>query len=60
MPPHPYVTSVNIKKLSRLGGYIACEDAAGGGSFIPFLTAAGIIKFIILMVDCNQERIMCL
>ncbi len=29
-----YVTSVNIKKFSRLVGYIACEDPAGGGSFI--------------------------
>ncbi len=29
-----YVTSVNIKKLSRLLGYIACEDP--GGSFIAF------------------------
>ncbi len=25
-----YVTSVNIKKLSRLIDYIACEDPAGG------------------------------
>ncbi len=26
----------------------------------PFLTAARIISFIILMADCNSERIMCL
>ncbi len=44
--------SVNIKKESRLIGYIACEDAAGGGSFISQL-----IKLIILMADCNPERI---
>ncbi len=31
-----YVTPVNIKKLSRLIGYITCEDAAGGRSFIAF------------------------
>ncbi len=31
-----YVTSVNIKKLSRLVDYISCEDAKGGGSFIVF------------------------
>ncbi len=36
MPQRHYVTSVNIKKLSRLVGYIACEDPAGGGSFIAF------------------------
>ncbi len=36
MPPRHYVTSVNIKEESRLIGYIACEDAAGGGSFIAF------------------------
>ncbi len=40
------------KKESRLIGYIACEDAAGGGSFISQL-----IKLIILMADCNPERI---
>ncbi len=27
---------------------------------LPFLTAARIIKRIILMADCNPERIMCL
>ncbi len=26
----------------------------------PFLTAAGIIKCIILMADCNPENIICL
>ncbi len=36
MLPHYYVTPVNIKKLSRLIGYIACEDAAGDTSFIAF------------------------
>ncbi len=37
MAPHHYVTSVNIKKLSRLLGYsITCEDPAGGRSFIAF------------------------
>ncbi len=36
MALHHYVTSVNIKKLSRLVCYIAHEDAAGGGSFIAF------------------------
>ncbi len=31
-----YVTSVNIKKLFRLYKAIACEDPAGGRSFIAF------------------------
>ncbi len=31
-----YITSVNMKKFSRLVGYSACEDPAGGGSFIAF------------------------
>ncbi len=31
-----YITSVNIKKFSRLVNYITCEDPAGGGSFIAF------------------------
>ncbi len=48
-----YIMSVNIEKLSRLVGYITREDPAGGGSFI----AAGIIKCIIFMADCNPERI---
>ncbi len=30
------ITSVNIKKLSRLVSYMACEDPAGGGSFTAF------------------------
>ncbi len=42
-----YVTSVNIKKLSRLLDYITCEDAAGDGSY-SFLTTAGIIQFIVI------------
>ncbi len=29
-----YVTSVNIKIESWLVGYIACADAAGGGSLV--------------------------
>ncbi len=33
---HHYVTSVNMKKLSRLVDYITCEDPAGDGSFIAF------------------------
>ncbi len=36
MPLCHYVKSVKIKKLSRLVGYVTCEDAAGGGSFIDF------------------------
>jgi len=31
-----YVTSVSIEKKSQLEGYMACEDAAGGRSFIAF------------------------
>ncbi len=31
-----YITSVNMKKLSRLVDYISCEDATGGESFIAF------------------------
>ncbi len=31
-----YVTSVNMKKLSRLVDYITCEDPAGGASFSLF------------------------
>ncbi len=55
---HPchYVTSVNIKKLSRLVDYIAREDPAGGSSFSRLLTAAGIIQLFILMADCNPKR----
>ncbi len=36
MALHYYVTSVNIKLLSRLVGYIACDDAAVGRLFIAF------------------------
>ncbi len=31
-----YVTSVNMKKESRLLGYISSEDPGGGTSFIAF------------------------
>ncbi len=56
---HPchYVTSVNIKKFSRLVDYIAREDPAGGASFSRLLTAAGIIQLFILMADCNPKRV---
>ncbi len=52
-----YITPVNIKKLSWLCGYqaMACEDPAGDRLW-PFLTAARIIKCVILMADCNPER----
>ncbi len=36
-----YVTSVNIKRLSRLVA-IACEDPAGGGAFIARLSKLGL------------------
>ncbi len=51
-----YVTSVNIKKLSRLLGYLASEDPAGDGSFIAFSHSSW-NKLIILMADCNSEII---
>ncbi len=31
-----YITSVNMKKFSRLVDYITFEDPAGGRSFIAF------------------------
>ncbi len=37
MPPRHYVTPVNLKEVVPASIlYIACEDAAGGGSFIAF------------------------
>ncbi len=47
--------SVNMKE-SRLAGYITCENAAGGGSFIAFSHSCwnGMLKHIILMADCNR------
>ncbi len=45
------------KELVPATNYVACADPAG-----PFLTAARIIKCqkIILMADCDPEKIMCL
>ncbi len=57
MLPCHNITSVNIKKLSRPIDYIACEDPAVEDILKPFHTAARIIKFIILMANCDPERI---
>ena len=50
-----YVTSVHIKKVSWLVGYIACEDV-GGGDLLSFLTALDIIKLINLMADPERFK----
>ncbi len=52
-----YITPVNIKKLSWLlgNGMLRILQV-----IYLFLTAATIIKCIILMVDCNPERFRCL
>ncbi len=52
-----YVTSVNKKKLSQLQTISRVRILQGAACLYPFLKESRIIKCIILMADCDPERI---